>query len=132
MGLADKIKTVDDLKNFRHTNEFRKYKRFVNIVDENMLRNVLSWGNPDYVISPSYYNHASATHVEKWARAEIWGESKRTNEYVKDMLGLIRANEEKISKNEYYQHYLSTFAVTRVEPAKSADIDALRKILLTS
>ncbi|OWZ08314.1 RxLR effector protein [Phytophthora megakarya] len=128
LGLENKVKTIDDLEMVRGTDEFRKYKRFVNIFDKNMADR-LAWGSRYH---PPRYADPHATEVEWFVRAGIWGEAKRDDQFVKRMLGLMHAKGVKLNENKYYQYYLNIFQKTDHPPPADADFAALRASLLAS
>ncbi|KAK1943774.1 hypothetical protein P3T76_005170 [Phytophthora citrophthora] len=112
-GLEGKI-TLDEkmsfdqiaagMKQLEGTAPFEFYKRYANKFDDHRISN---FGSGYY--RDTYFIDKSASVAEKFARAQFWAESKRSNEYVKEFLGLLKATPDQISKNPYYQYYFKTF-----------------------
>ncbi|POM60124.1 Secreted RxLR effector peptide protein [Phytophthora palmivora] len=125
VGLDKKIGNLDDLKKNLNTDEYRFYKRYVNIFEENRLH------TKDSGYTSPEKNDPDTSEIEKLARAQVWGETGMDSKTVKSLLGLKEATEAQLRKNQFYQHYKNTYQPRRTS-IEEADKAALKKFLLAA
>ncbi|KAF1773070.1 hypothetical protein GQ600_8680 [Phytophthora cactorum] len=99
-GMTNK-EILAELKKIQNTQEFQRYKRYAAAFDDHMINMFGSGYN-----RPTEFFDKNSTPLEKMARAQVWAETSRDKQYVKEFLGLLRANQKELKDNQYYQYYL--------------------------
>ncbi|KAL4128755.1 hypothetical protein PRIC2_007737 [Phytophthora ramorum] len=79
--------------------EFKTYVRYATMYDDQLHQRLDSGAEPMVIVGSMYPDEM----IEKIG---IWAKKKRSNSYVKRMLGLERKSEYKLSVNEEYQLFL--------------------------
>ncbi|ETP42935.1 hypothetical protein F442_10193, partial [Phytophthora nicotianae P10297] len=101
MVSAKKDMTNDEifaqLNKIKATPAFKSYKRYAVEFDDHIIN---MFGSGYY--RPTRFIDENATPVEKMARTQIWVEKERPPEYVKEFLGLLRADATELKKNQFY------------------------------
>nr|QMU24842.1 PaRXLR18 [Phytophthora agathidicida] len=113
-GLDD-ITNLDGLTARRGTEGYRKYRRYVNEYDDN----IESLTGSGYH-KPSELIDKKASDMEKMARAQIWGERKRSDDHVREILGLVGKTGDKLTKSSNYKYYKYYLDVKRTTPLSTS------------
>jgi hypothetical protein len=80
---------------------FRVYSRYANIFDDVMESTM---GSGYYL--PSKLISEKATPLEMTLRAQFWAEARRSDDFVRTMLGLQHLKGAKLTAHKYYSYYL--------------------------
>ncbi|KAG2784685.1 hypothetical protein PC129_g22628 [Phytophthora cactorum] len=110
-GMTNK-ETLAELKKVQNTDEFKRYKPYAIAFDDHIIN---FFGSRYH--RPTRFIDENATPVEKMARAQVWAEKERRPEYVKEFLGLLKADDTMLKNDPYFQFYLKE--LDRIQKAKA-------------
>ncbi|KAG7400359.1 hypothetical protein PHYBOEH_006116 [Phytophthora boehmeriae] len=109
LGLENMVLKNVPLKEIVKTDEYATYARYVEGFDRFIIRTRNSLYRPKNQIP------RTATETEMTAKAEIWGRTQMTDDYVLYALGLDKLKREDLVKNSDYQKFFLRFKEVKEE-----------------
>ncbi|EGZ13781.1 hypothetical protein PHYSODRAFT_513852, partial [Phytophthora sojae] len=109
LGLG-RVTSLAQIEQVKNTNAYRIYKRYVNAFDDSVISTMGSGYHLPKLVSDK------ATPAEMTARAQIWAEAGRSDDYVMMMLGLTGLKGAKLARNRNYPYYTEFLAKRQVNP----------------
>ncbi|KAE8903784.1 hypothetical protein PF010_g27289 [Phytophthora fragariae] len=102
-----RITDTRQIEKIKHTSAYTTYKRYVNMFDDNIL-----WTMGSGYYLPKFASE-NATPAEMTARAQIWAEAGRSDDYVRMILGLKGLDGARLIRNKNYSYYAEFLAKTQ-------------------
>ncbi|KAG7400354.1 hypothetical protein PHYBOEH_006111 [Phytophthora boehmeriae] len=107
LGLEDMVLKRVQLDVIKQTDKYATYERYVKGFDKFIIREWSRWSPDPHV--PKNQIPRSATETEMMAKADIWGRTTMSDEYVLYALGLDKLKRAELVKNDDYKKYFLLF-----------------------